>query len=250
MAWAKFTREFPVREDPVVGPDVEGVGRALARAGLLDGTLTEFVGKPLTVRRTYGPGKQAAVNRLRRKLKLAENGRYVKTLHDWLVTRGHFDAYAAKLMLDYAPPPILVHPVTPPWNAPICQGLHETGGLPGNWAIDICAPAGAGIVAVEKGTISRLSGSPPSEDWNDPGGVYGWSVRYVTAKGYGYFVTHLGWRLPELEVGLVVYPGDLLGKVGDQEYRPDHTHYGVSSPLGPADARKRILAVVDAPRVT
>lgn len=248
--WAKFTRELRNATPYTTGPDVEGVGRALARGGFLDANLSQFVEKKTAVRRTYGPGKQAGVDRVRKRLGMTQNGRYVKTVHDYLVKRGCFDAYAAKLMLDYAPPPTLVFPVTPPWKAPVCQGLHETGGLPGNWALDLCAPPGAGIVAVEKGTITRLSGSPPSADWNDTGGVYGWSVRFVTARGYHYFVTHLGWRLPELAVGLTVMPGDLLGKVGDQDFRPDHVHYGVSSPLGPSDAKRHILATLDAPRVT
>jgi hypothetical protein len=243
---ARFTRELRGGE---TGPDVEGVGRALARAGFLDG-LTKFVQKQPSVRRTYGDGKKRGVNRARAKIKLAQTGVYDRRVHEYLERLDAFDAYAEKLMLDYAPTPTLVYPVTPPWKVTICQGLHETGGLPGNWAIDFCCQPGAGIVAVEKGRITRLSGHPPGADQPDGRGVFGWSVSFTTPKGYGYFVTHLGWRLAELELGMTVEAGDLLGKVGDQHFRPDHGHYGVSSPLGPSDAKKRILAVAGSPRVS
>ncbi len=231
------------------------MGRALARAGFLDG-LTQFVQKAPAVRRTYGDGKKRGVNRARAKINLPQTGVYDRRVHEYLERLDAFDAYAQKLMLDYAPPPLLVYPVTPPWRV-WTGGLHETGGLPGNWAIDFIVSeiagvggVGGGVVAVERGRITRLSGRPPGEDSPDGLGVYGWSVSFTTPKGYGYFVTHFGWRLPELEVGLTVEAGDLLGKIGDQTFRPDHVHYGVSSPLGPSDAKKRILAVSAAPRVS
>ena len=43
---------------------------------------------------------------------------------------------------------------------------------------------------------------------------------------------------------------DLIGYVGDQRYRSDHLHLGVTSPHGEADAKKRIQAVAAAPRVS
>jgi hypothetical protein len=46
-----------------------------------------------------------------------------------------------------------------------------------------------------------------------------------------------------------VEAGDTLGRVGDQVFRPDHVHYGVTSSLGSADAKKRIIAVSKAPRI-
>ena len=47
-----------------------------------------------------------------------------------------------------------------------------------------------------------------------------------------------------------VKAGDLIGYVGDQRYRPDHLHLGVHSPKGAADAKARIRAVANAPRVS
>lgn len=241
----KFTRTLQGGE---TGPDVEGIGRALARGGYLDG-IAQFVDKTPGVRRTYGPAKRRAVNKIRATLGMPLDGVYDRKVHEFL--KPDFDAYAAKLMLGYRPPPTLYFPIAgdPEAHATVCQNLHPTGGLEGNWAIDVCAKPGSAIVAVEKGTIYRFSGSPPGEDMNDPAGVYGWSTYFASPGGYLYFVTHQGRRLPSLEIGMVVQAGDTIGYVGDQEYRPDHTHYGVSSPKGERDAKARITSVSRAPRI-
>lgn len=231
------------------GPDVEGVGRALARAGYLEG-IAKYMDKAPGFRGTYNASKRAGVNRLKVELNLPADGVYGERCHKALVEAGAFDAYACKLYQDFAFPPALCYPVAGPVRSLICQDLHETGGIPGNWAIDVCASPGSGIVAAERGKITHLSGHDPNEDIPDTRGVFGWSVYITTPKAYVYYVTHLGWRPPELREGLAVEPGDLIGKVGDQDFRPDHVHYGVSSPLGPADAKKRITAVVHAPRVS
>lgn len=246
MTRARFTREMRGGE---TGPDVEGVGRALARADFLDG-LAKFMSKVPSFRRTYNASRERGVNRARAKLKLTQNGVYDRRVHEYLERLDAFDAYAQKLMLDYAPLPQLAFPFGPDVHATICQGLHETGGLPGNWAIDFCATPGSGILAPERATVTRFSGSAPSADHPDGTGVFGWTTYLLTPKGYQYFLTHQGRRLPTLKVGMKVQPGDLLGFVGDQKFRPDHAHLGVSSPLGPTDAKKRILAVSKAPRVT
>lgn len=245
---AKFTRELKITDPLTRGPDVEGVGRALARAGFLDG-LTAFMQKTVAVRRTYGAGKARGVNRARAKLKLPQNGVYNRAVHDYLVRLGAFDARASWLMLQYEPPAKLVYPIPYGQGGYVCQGLHPTAGVPGNWAIDFCAGPGTGIVAVEPGWIYRLSGRDPNDDTQDPFGAYGWSV-YLQTKAWGiYYVTHLGWRPPELRQGLPVAAGDLIGKVGDQAFRLDHVHYGYTSPMGEADAKAKMLRVVAAPRI-
>lgn len=131
----------------------------------------------------------------------------------------------------------------------VCQGLHPTAGLPGNWAIDFCDTPGARVLAVEAGKIQKLSGHPPSDDTADAMGVFGWSTYIRTPIGYVYFITHLGSRTPGLRVGSKVEAGDAIGRVGDQDFRPDHAHVGVTSPLGQDDARRKILLVANAPRV-
>lgn len=145
----------------------------------------------------------------------------------------------------------LVFPISaPPDVHVLVGGLHETAGLNGNWALDFICHAGLGICAPEAGTVTRFSGHDPSDDQADKDGVYGWTTYLTTALGYVYFITHQGRRLASLRVGQRVLAGDLLGFVGDQRYRSDHAHIGVTSPKGEADAKARITAVSKAPRVT
>jgi len=242
---ARFTREFHGGE---VGSDVEGVGRALARAGFLDG-LPKFMSKLPAFRRTYNDSKEKAVNEARVKLKLPKNGVYNKLVHEYLEQRDAFDDYAQFLMLNYVPKPTLVFPFAVDVLVQFCQWLHETGGLPGNWAIDFCCNPGTAVLAPERATVTRFSGSPPGTDHPDGAGVFGWTTYLQAQKGYMYFLTHQGARLPTLKIGMVVQPGDILGFVGNQQYRPDHLHLGVSSPLGPEDAKKRIVSVARAARI-
>jgi hypothetical protein len=131
-------------------------------------------------------------------------------------------------------------------NSSVCQGLHPTAGLLGNWAIDFCAPGGTAVVAAEKATIRRLSGRDPSQGAEQTIGIFGWSIHYETANGYRYFSTHYGSRT--VQEGQVVECGQSLGTVGSWPGNPgrSHLHLGVTSPLGTADAKKRITAVSQA----
>lgn len=225
------------------GMDVQAVRRACA----------VFVGArlptaPTAVQRTFGPGMLLLVKRAQDEAGLPRTGVVGPKLMDALLDATAFDAYGLSLLTRYAASrPTVVFP-TPKGSATyVCQGLHETAGLLGNWAIDFCAPARTPVVAVERAKVAKLSGSDPDDDRPEPAGVYGWSVHYATADGYRYFLTHLG-RRETLIAGQQVQPGDVLGWVGDQEFRPDHVHLGVTSPLGERDARKRISAVSEAPR--
>lgn len=126
----------------------------------------------------------------------------------------------------------------------ICQGLHATDGLNGNWAIDFCAPGGTKVLAVEDATITRLSGRDPANGADNTIGIFGWSIHYETPNGYRYFSTHYGVRSP-LQVGDRVDVGQVLGTVGHWPGDPSrsHTHLGVTSPLGTADAKARITEI-------
>jgi murein DD-endopeptidase MepM/ murein hydrolase activator NlpD len=148
----------------------------------------------------------------------------------------------------------LVYPIAGSFNV-LEGGLHCTapctGTTKGNWSIDFICKAGLGIVAVEAATITRFSGNDPSDDAADAEGVYGWSTWYRSSSGlYTYFATHQGRRYPSLRVGDRVEAGDLIGYVGDQRYRADHLHLGVTSSKGEADAKARIQAVANAARVS
>ena len=131
----------------------------------------------------------------------------------------------------------------------VCQSLHPTAGLDGNWGIDFCAPGGTPVVAVEKAVVVKLSGHAPTEVI-DPGlGIFGWNIHYATAAGYRYFSTHYGTK--KCAVGQQLVPGTLLGEVGQWPGDPgrSHTHLGVTSPKSVDDAKARILSVSKAPRL-
>jgi hypothetical protein len=151
--------------------------------------------------------------------------------------------------LDAPSGPALVFPIASDLNV-LVGGMHPTAGLAHNWALDFICHAGLGICAPEAATVTRFSGHDPSDDQADKDGVYGWTTYLRTPAGYEYFITHQGRRYPTLRVGMNVQPGDLLGFVGDQRYRSDHAHIGVTSPKGDADAKARITAVSKAPRVS
>lgn len=147
-------------------------------------------------------------------------------------------------------PRTLVFPIAGPDSHVFVGDIHETGGLKHNWARDFICKAGLGVVAPEAGRITRFSGNDPSDDTADARGVYGWTTYLMTPAGYEYFITHQGRRYPTLRPGMTVQAGDLLGYVGDQRFRSDHAHVGVTSPKGDADAKARITAVSKAPRVS
>jgi hypothetical protein len=246
-----FTRELVPGVPP--GIDIEGVGRALCRADVGYMSLAAFNRLPVATRRNYGRGKQAAVNRIRKREKRTLNAKYDRPVHGWLIDRGAFDARATNMMIQWEPPLALCYPIAKNFNAWVCQGLHETGGIPGNWAIDFCVPEisgnGAPILAVQEGWVYRLSGKPPTQDTPDPTGAFGWSTYIQTPSWIIYYVTHIGQRAP-LVVGQRVRVGDVIGYVGDQRFRPDHVHYGCTHPLGEKAARAQIERVSRAPRVS
>ena len=239
----------------MVGDDVYGVKRTVCRA--LDANdhgrrLAALEADDAAAKRTFGPYFKQQVNDVRKQMGYKLTGVVDQSLWSSLARQGWPDARAIELMNNYIdahPASSIVFPVPMGQMASVCQGLHETAGLDGNWAIDFCSPPGTSIVAVEKGAITKLSGKPPSQDSWDASGTYGWSVHFRTGSGYRYYVTHFGVRAAELRVGTLVEAGDTLGRVGDQVFRPDHIHYGVTSPVSSADARRRITAVSRAPRI-
>ena len=145
------------------------------------------------------------------------------------------------------PPLCYPHPANLGLHRPPASDLHETGGLPGNWALDFMAPGGTPILAPQAGTITRLSGHPPS-DGVIGSDVFGWSLYLTTAPGkIVYFCTHMQDRA--VKVGQKVKLGQLLGHVGHWPHDPgrSHTHLGVTHPAGYKAAIARIQAVRKAP---
>jgi murein DD-endopeptidase MepM/ murein hydrolase activator NlpD len=232
-----------------IGSDVEGIGRALCRApGISYVPLRVFAAMPAPWRRTYGDRKRDAVNRIRRLEKWGATGVYDVHVHDWLIDEQAFDAKATNLVVAYQPPAALVFPLPIGAGGSVCQGLHATAGLPGNWAIDFCGAPGTPVLAVEDAYFYRYSGHDPSDDTADSQGVFGWTIYLQTRAGVIYFVTHLGWR-ESFVAGQRVRAGEIIGRIGNQRYRPDHTHYGATHPEGSAAAKSLMLRIASSPRV-
>jgi hypothetical protein len=181
-------------------------------------------------------------------LKITKQG-YVVTPRGphWKSAMGNLNVLLRDLYLSV---PVMCYPLPAGVGGSVCQGLHETAGIPGNWAIDFCDVAGTPVVSPEAGTVTHLSGHDPSQASPNPQGIYGWSIYVKTPKGYVYYVTHLGHRAA-LAVGARVKVGQELGTIGNQQPftgRPNHTHVGVTSPAGATDARKHMTAVSTSPR--
>ena len=249
----RLPRTLKVRPKLMRGGDVDGISRAMHRY-LEDGQLAAYEKQRRVVRETFGVGKRTLAKKAAKKAGLPQYGVVGPALYAALRDAGAFDKLAAHRVNGWAEEQHdtafleLVHPIGLPWSPTICQRRHITAGISHNVAYDFCCPPNSTVVAPEAGDIIRLSGHPPWEDTWDSKGIYGWSIHLLTPAGYRWYITHLG-RRENLRLGQRVHAGQLLGTVGDQRFRPDHTHAGVTSPAGEADALKRIEAVSRAPRV-
>lgn len=88
-------------------------------------------------------------------------------------------------------------------------------------AMDIMAPRGTAVVAVDGGTVTRLG----------KGGAGGITVYQVDeAERYGYYYAHLDRLAPGLAEGQAVRRGDVLGYVGTTGNAPagaPHLHFAI-----------------------
>ncbi len=162
------------------------------------------------------------------------------------------DALAVKLVRDEHATHLvtLVYPHPAHTLSTVCQELHPTEGIPGNWAYDFCAPGDTPVLADFAGVVTKLSGHDPASGTHGPAGdIFGWSTYYVRGDGVEAYVTHQGARF--VHVGQRVNLGQMIGKVGWWPHNAgrSHSHVGVSSPHGTADAKRIITAVAHAPRV-
>ena len=159
------------------------------------------------------------------------------------------DALALKYVREDALTKCYPHPLGAPGTY-VGQGFHQTSGIPGNWAIDFMAPGGTKVLSVENSVVTRLSGHDPADGADQGIGIFGWSISYETSTGVRYFSTHYGTR--QVALGQTVDCGEVLGTVGRWPGDPgrSHTHLGCSHPLGSAAAKKRILEISQAKKVT
>jgi murein DD-endopeptidase MepM/ murein hydrolase activator NlpD len=98
---------------------------------------------------------------------------------------------------------------------------HRAGGTRAHHALDIMAPRGTPILAVEDGRIARLH----------RGGAGGLTVYEVAASGrYGYYYAHLDGYAGGLAEGQEVTRGRVLGFVGTTGNAPagaPHLHFAI-----------------------
>jgi len=131
-------------------------------------------------------------------------------------------------------PGVLVQPVPAGYDTHIIQGVHPTAGLPGYPACDFGGNAGAPVLAVESGTITRFSGEDPALGPWDPTlgihGPFGWNIYLHGDSGADYFYTHLGTR--SCHVGQRVGEGNVIATIGNYaKYGgANHVHLGVHPP--------------------
>jgi hypothetical protein len=247
----QFPYTGPFYEGDRNHPTIQGLKRGQVRLGNLNQSLG-------SVTDDFGSELKDALREFQRDNGIQATGAYGRgtwqALRSSVITEGPnagkyaMDALALQLVREDALTYCYPHPSGS--LSQVCQGLHQTAGLSGNWAIDFCAPGGTKVLAVERATIRKLSGRDPSQGADQMVGIFGWSIHYETATGYRYFSTHYGVRSP-LTVGQVVDVGQVLGTVGSWPGDPSrsHTHLGVTSPFGVTDAKKRITAISQATKV-
>jgi murein DD-endopeptidase MepM/ murein hydrolase activator NlpD len=108
-----------------------------------------------------------------------------------------------------------------PYELENSWGNARDGGKRKHKGIDIFAPKGTAIVAVQDGIISYIGEQPK-------GGNCLW---LTTENGAAFYYAHLDRWAPGLYEGMEVQSGDLLGYVGNTgnaKYTPSHLHFGVN----------------------
>lgn len=237
----------------VNSPTVQAIKRGMIRLGYLNQRLG-------TETNDFGQTLEDSLRDYQRHIGIQANGQYGRSTWQALRTAtvpaeflhaGEYAMDAKALSLVRADALVMCYPHPIGAMGEICQGLHPTDGLPGNWAMDFCAPGGTKVVAVERAVITKLSGHDPSEGAVSQAiGIFGWSIYYRTTGGFEYFSTHYGSRA-SLHLSQVVEVGQVVGTVGHWPGDPSrsHTHLGCSSTLGTAAAKKRITEISQAQRM-
>lgn len=252
MAYPPLPRTVSYKNPPMVGIDIDGHGRALHRY-LDDGHLDEYVAQPDSVRRTYGTGKVELAKKAAEKAHLPQYGIIGPNLYEAMQKAGAYDKYANALLLDYMNPPMpkLIWPLDAGWESSTSGWVHPTSGIRGNYALDFMAKPNTPILAVESGTITRISGYNPTTGVHGAGDVFGWSYYLRTLSSFGfYYGTHLGRVF--VGAGQKVRVGDIIGLVGNWPHDPprSHHHLGFTSfTYLSYVSKKKIVAVSNSPRV-
>jgi murein DD-endopeptidase MepM/ murein hydrolase activator NlpD len=110
-------------------------------------------------------------------------------------------------------------------------------------AADIFCPVGSAFVATTDGVVdfvSKVDQWDPSTDV--PAHRGGRSVALIGDDGWRYYGSHLAEVAEEIEPGVRVAAGQLLGRTGrsgNARGTPPHLHYGISHPTTPDDWQVR-----------
>ena len=110
-------------------------------------------------------------------------------------------------------------------------------------ATDIFCDEGSEFVAVTDGVVDYISfediWDPTTNEPNDRGGL---AVAIIGNDGVRYYGSHLQAIAADLQVGMTVRAGQLLGytgKTGSARPTPAHLHFGISHPTTPEDWQVR-----------
>lgn len=118
-------------------------------------------------------------------------------------------------------------PVPAVSRAAMSDSFAEARGKRSHLAVDILAPRGSPVVAVEDGTLARLSSSPA-------GGISIYQLN--AAERYCFFYAHLERYAEGLTNGQTVKRGDVIGYVGTSGNAPPntpHLHFAIYEVTSP-----------------
>jgi peptidoglycan LD-endopeptidase LytH len=104
----------------------------------------------------------------------------------------------------------------------LVSSFHDARGSRRHEAIDILAPRGSDVLAIENGTIAKLFTS-------NLGGLT--VYQFDPSEKYVYYYAHLDSYAPGMKEGVTVQKGDVLGKVGTTGNAPEntpHLHFAIS----------------------
>lgn len=250
----RLTRELRSFPGYAVGQDVDAMARGLHRF-LGTGKLGEHERKPKAVREAFGPGKSALARQARARLGLTDGTTAGFALDRMLRKEGAYDELADALFVEYikakATPvlPKVVYPHPKGYLSTVCQGIHDTAGLPGNVAMDFCCKGATPVVAPVDCEVVKISGRNPALGADQVVGIFGWNLHLMASGGYRLFGTHFG--AYTVRVGQKVKRGTVIGYVGNWPGNParSHLHLGVTSIHGRQDASRYILDIAAAQRV-
>ena len=104
----------------------------------------------------------------------------------------------------------------------LASSFHDARGTRRHQAIDILAPRGTDVLAVEDGKVAKLFTS-------DAGGLT--VYQFDPSETFVYYYAHLDGYAPDLREGAILRKGDLIGRVGTTGNAPKntpHLHFAIS----------------------